>query len=351
MKEALYYSVQGDKIQCQLCPHNCLIGPERSGICRQRRNINGLLYALNYGRAASTNLDPIEKKPLYHFHPATQIMSFGTVGCNLGCQFCQNWSISHEDAETEALKPEDAVDIAQKYKSPAIAYTYNEPFIWYEFVLETAMLARAEGIKNVLVTNGYVNPEPLAEILPYIDAMNIDLKSIRPEFYRKLCQAKLEPVLETLRAVTRSSSKASYGEVIPEGADRDKAAHKRVHIEVTNLVIPGENDALEQFEELSRWVAENLGQDTPLHFSAYHPAYHMDNPATPASTLVKAYEIARKHLWFVYTGNVVLEKGNDTICHNCQTRLINRRGYLTKILALTPQGRCSNCGAENNIVL
>ncbi|MFA5793566.1 MAG: AmmeMemoRadiSam system radical SAM enzyme [Candidatus Brocadiia bacterium] len=328
MKEALYYTVQGDKIQCRLCPHNCVIGPERAGICRQRRNINGILYSVNYERVASTNLDPIEKKPLYHFYPATQIMSFGTVGCNLGCQFCQNWSISHEDAETEELKSEEAVDTTQKYKSPAIAYTYNEPFIWYEFVLETAMLAHTKGIKNVLVTNGYVNPEPLAEILPYIDAMNIDLKSIRPDFYRKLCQAKLEPVLATL-----------------------KTANKSVHLEITNLVIPGENDALDQFEELSRWIAENLGQDTPLHFSAYYPAYHLNNPPTPAATLIKAYEIARKHLWFVYMGNVVLEHGNDTICHNCQARLINRRGYLTKILALTPEGKCSTCGAENNIIM
>jgi pyruvate formate lyase activating enzyme len=329
MKQALYYTpLQDGKVQCHLCPHNCVIAEGKAGICRQRKNASGVLYALNYGQVTSANLDPIEKKPLYHFYPGSQIMSFGTNGCNLACQFCQNWSISQVDAITKEFMPADALAITQKSKSPAIAYTYNEPFIWFEFVLEAAKLAHAKGIKNVLVTNGFVNPEPLKELLPYIDAMNIDIKSIRPEFYRKLCKAKLEPVLATCQA-----------------------ANETAHIEITNLVIPGENDTESHFEELAKWIAENLGQDTPLHFSAYYPTYKLDNPPTPLETLLKAYGIARKHLWFVYMGNVQMEQGSNTVCHNCQAKLISRQGYHTKILALTADGKCSNCGAENNIRL
>lgn len=329
MKQALYYTpFQDGKVQCLICPHLCHISKGKVGICRQRKNVDGVLYLLNYGQVTSVNLDPIEKKPLYHFHPGSQIMSFGTNGCNLRCQFCQNWSISQVDAATEEFTPADALAITQKYKSPAIAYTYNEPFMWYEFVLETAKLAHGNGINNVMVTNGFINPEPFKEFLPYIDAMNIDIKSIRPEFYCKLCKAKLEPVLATC-----------------------KSANETAHIEITNLVIPGENDTEAHFEELAKWIADNLGQDTPLHLSAYYPTYKLDNPPTPLETLVKAYGIARKYLRFVYMGNVRLEQGSDTICHNCQTKLISRQGYHTKILALTTDGKCSNCGAENNIIL
>ncbi|MBI4833892.1 MAG: AmmeMemoRadiSam system radical SAM enzyme [Planctomycetes bacterium] len=344
MFEASYYevikpddSVAANKVRCHICPHNCLIAPDKTGICRQRKNISGRLYLINYGKVTSVNLDPIEKKPLYHFHPASQIISFGTNGCNLSCMFCQNWSISQEDAGTEDISPRDAIKIAQQHKSNGIAYTYNEPLMWYEFVRDCAKLAREANLKNVLVTNGFINPEPFAELLPYIDALNIDIKSIHPEFYKKLCKARLEPVLETA-----------------------KTAKKKAHVEITNLIIPEENDTEDDFRKISEWVAENLGKDTPLHFSAYYPTYKLNNPPTPPSTLQKAYEIGRKYLDYVYLGNVSVEKGRDTFCVKCRTKLIQRIGYNVKILRLAKDssnvspkggGRCGNCGAENNIIL
>jgi pyruvate formate lyase activating enzyme len=335
MFEASYYEVikpedggVANKVRCRICPHNCLIVPDKTGICRQRKNVNGKLYLLNYGKVTSVNLDPIEKKPLYHFYPASRIISFGTNGCNLSCLFCQNWSISQEDAGTEDMSPEEAVKIAQRQKSDGIAYTYNEPLMWYEFVRDCAKLAREAGLKNVLVTNGFINPEPFAELLPYIDALNIDIKSIRPEFYKKLCKASLEQVLETA-----------------------KMARKRAHVEITNLVIPQENDTEEDFRKISEWIAENLGKNTPLHFSAYYPTYKLNNPPTPPSTLMKAYEIGREYLDYVYLGNVNVEKGRDTFCHKCQARLIQRIGYDVKILKLTRDGKCGNCGADNNIII
>jgi pyruvate formate lyase activating enzyme len=330
MHETLYYTPAKDsKVRCQLCPHNCLIASDRVGICRQRKNVEGKLYTLNYGQITSIHMDPMEKKPIYHFHPGEQVLSLGTNGCNLACMFCQNWSISQEDAQLQAITPEEVIKIAQKQHSKYIAYTYNEPFIWYEFVLETARLAREQGLGNIMVTNGFVNPEPLAELLPYINALNIDIKSIKPDFYHKICRGKLEPVLAT--------------------AQKAKAAGALV--EITNLVIPGENDDPKQFTQLAQWIANNLGKDTPLHFSSYFPTYKMTNPPTPVDTLLKAYELAKAHLYFVYLGNVVTEVGNDTVCLKCGTRLIERLGYQTKILKLASDGRCGQCGTDNNIIL
>lgn len=328
MKVALYYeSLKEKKVHCHLCPHNCVVQVNKTGICRQRKNIDGVLYSMNYGQVTSVSLDPMEKKPLYHFFPGTQILSVGTNGCNLSCQFCQNWSISQQDSVTEKITPEQAVKMAKYHKTGFIAYTYNEPLIWYEFVLDTARLAKEQGIMNVLVTNGYINPEPLAELLPYISAMNIDIKSISNDFYTKLCKAKLEPVLETARL------------------SREKA-----YIEITCLLIPGENDTPEQIEGIAKWVAENLGKDTPIHFSAYYPSYKFDAPSTPPETLFKAYEIARKHLYFVYLGNIMGNKeGKDTFCFKCGNKLIERMGYHTRIIALTSEDLCNKCGSDNNI--
>ncbi len=283
MKEALFYETFSDnKVKCLLCPQGCIIPPEKSGFCGVRQNQKGKLYSLIYAQITSLALDPIEKKPLYHYHPGEYILSLGTRGCNLACLFCQNWTISQTpDAPLEHISSEEIIQQAKRYKSFGIAYTYNEPFIWYEFVLDTAILAKAEGLDNVLVTNGYINPEPLDKILPYIDAMNIDFKSIENEFYQKFCKGTLEPVLATI-----------------------KRAAKDCHIELTNLIIPSLNDRKENFIRLVDWIYENLGPEIPLHFSRYFPCYKMDLPPTPLATLKRAEEVARKKLRYVYLGNV-----------------------------------------------
>ena len=283
LKEALFYErLPDNKVRCLLCPQTCIILPDKTGFCRVRQNKEGTLYSLIYAKITSLALDPIEKKPLYHYHPGEYIISIGTRGCNLACSFCQNWSISQvNDAPVEEMSSEQIIQQAERYKSFGIAYTYNEPFIWYEFVLDTAILAKKKGVENVLVTNGYINPEPLSKLLPYINAMNIDLKSIENEFYQKFCKGQLEPVLATI-----------------------KRAHKTCHIELTNLIIPGLNDKEENFIKLVDWVYENLGPEVPLHFSRYFPCYKMDLPPTPIARLRRAEEIAREKLRYVYLGNV-----------------------------------------------
>lgn len=281
MKEALYWESTDGKIKCHLCPHECTIANDKMGICGVRKNIDGKLFSLVYGEATSIALDPIEKKPIYHYHPGEYILSLGTKGCNFKCPFCQNWTISQDmDVPTEKVTSESIVKEAKQCKSFGIAYTYNEPFIWYEFVLDTAKLARSDGLKNVLVTNGYINPEPLEQMLPYIDAMNIDLKSMDEEFYRKICGGRLEPVLYAIRRSAKSC-----------------------HIELTNLIIPGLNDSEDNFVRLVDWIFDNLGPDVPLHFSRYFPCYKMTRPLTPLDTLERAYQIAKGKLKHVYLGN------------------------------------------------
>jgi pyruvate formate lyase activating enzyme len=282
-KEALFYERLGDKkVRCDLCPQHCQIAESKVGICGVRKNIGGKLFSLIYGRITSVALDPIEKKPLYHYHPHEFILSVGTKGCNLRCGFCQNYPISQDlDAPTQRLNPEELIRKVKQVRSFGIAYTYNEPFIWYEFVLDTARLAKREGIKNVLVTNGFVNQKPLEELLPYIDAMNIDLKSIEDDFYRKVCKATITPVLETI-----------------------KQARRHCHIELTNLIIPTLNDSQENLMKLVDWVYDNVGPDVPMHFSRYFPCFKFDILPTPISVLKKAEKIAKKKLKYVYLGNV-----------------------------------------------
>lgn len=282
MKEALYWESTDGKVKCHLCPHECIIANGKVGICGVRKHIDGKLYSLGYGETTSIALDPIEKKPIYHFHPGEYILSLGTKGCNFKCPFCQNWTISQDlDAPTEKITSEGIIKKAKECKSFGIAYTYNEPFIWYEFVLDTAKLAKKEGLENVLVTNGYVNPEPLEEMLPYIGAMNIDLKSMDEEFYRKICGGRLEPVLYVIE---RSA--------------------KACHVELTNLIIPGLNDSDDNFVRLVNWIYAHVGPEAPLHFSRYFPCYKMTKPATALDTLERAYQIAKKKLKYVYLGNV-----------------------------------------------
>lgn len=319
MKEAKYWVPLGEeKVQCHLCPHHCLLRPEKEGICKNKKNVAGKLFAHRYGEISALAMDPVEKKPLYHFYPGRGILSVGTIGCNLACSFCQNYHLVTGRVSSEPLPPEELIAAAKRERSFAIAYTYNEPFISFEYVLDCAKLARAAGLKNVLVTNGYYNPEPFAELLPWVDAMNIDLKAVRDDFYKKLCHGRVEPVKATILTAAKSCL-----------------------VEITNLVVTGANDTDAEFEELAEWVA-GISPDIPLHFSAYHPMYKLNNPPTPLSRLLRAYEIAKSKLHYVYLGNVLLDQGQDSVCPYCAAVLVHRRGYAVQIKAL--QGNlCGNC--------
>jgi len=330
LKEAMYWEgLGGGRVECKLCPHNCRIADGKRGLCLVRKNQGGTLYTIIYGRVTSVAMDPIEKKPLYHFYPGRAILSLGTMGCNFACKFCQNYTIAQMEAPTRPLSPEEAVRAARERDSIGIAYTYNEPIIWYEYVLDTAKLAHENGLKNVLVTNGYIRQEPLDNLLPHIDALNIDIKSMRPDFYTDICRGSMDPVLETCKTVA--------------------GAHPLV--EITNLVIPGYNDTDEDFEKLARWVAENMGRHTPAHISAYFPCYKLQAEPTPLATLERAFEVFAKHLDHVYLGNVAAHDGSNTTCSSCGAVLIERKGYTTEILNLTGSGKCTECGADNNIVM
>ena len=315
------------RVQCEICPHRCIIPPGQTGICLCRKNFDGLLKPINYGQVTSAALDPVEKKPLYHFHPGKQILSLGTWGCNFKCDFCQNWQISQQMAPSEQLLPEAAIEMAKRRGSFGIAYTYNEPTIWFEYVLDTGRLARKAGLKNVLVTNGYVNPEPMAALLEVVDAMNIDLKGFTDLFYQKHAKARLSPVLEAA-----------------------KVAKGRCHIETTTLLIPGENDSPEELEQLGAWIGENLGRGCPAHLSAYYPQYKLDLPATKHETLKQAREILRQHLDFVYIGNIVAGEAGNTICPQCGATVVRRSGYRVDASGLDGAS-CADCGAQMGFVM
>lgn len=322
LKEARFYIKKGDsKVQCLLCPMNCLLKEGRVGICRVRQNLEGVLYSTIYEEVAAVQMDPIEKKPLYHFYPGSQILSVGTRGCSFSCKFCQNWSLVEAKTHGQRVSAKELVQAASQQGSIGIAYTYNEPIIWYEFVYDSALLAREHGLKNVLVTNGFINPEPLEEIIPLIDAMNIDLKAMKESFYKELCKGKLAPVKETI-----------------------KRAAGRCLIEVTNLIIPGFNDRGEDIEELVDFVA-SISPDIPLHFSRFFPCHELQAPPTPQETLLKAYELARRKLRYVYLGNLNAEAGGDTFCPECNSLVISRRGYSTRLVGLAGK-RCTECNAE-----
>lgn len=297
------------------------------GVCMGRENQGGVLYATNYGKVVSIALDPIEKKPLYHFYPGTEILSTGPNGCNLKCGHCQNWSISQVESPTEYVSPEKLVELALKYNSIGIAYTYTEPLIWYEYIKDTAQIAKEKNLKNVLVTNGYINEPPLLELLPLIDAMNIDVKSMENDFYTKVCKGKVEPVLKT----TELSIK------------------KGVHVEITNLIMPTLNDSDEQIKKLVDWLA-GIDDKIPLHFSRYFPHYKTNLPPTPVATLERAFKIARQKLKYVYVGNVYVEKTSDTLCPQCSNVLVKRDGYFTRMVGIKDK-KCSSCGREIDFIL
>src|SRR5574340_213288 len=324
LQEARYWEVaESGRLHCLLCPHGCRLAEGELGLCRVRQCVGGALRTLNYNRITAANLDPIEKKPLYHFHPGAMILSLGSLGCNLACSFCQNWSISQADPSTRTLTPEHAVMLAtSEPDNLGLAYTYNEPFMWYEYVLETAELARAKGLANVLVTNGYVNEAPLRQLLPYIDAMNVDIKSMQDRFYRELCRGKPEPPRRTA----------------------ELAVEQGCEVEVTNLVIPNWNDSEEEIRALVDWVA-SVNPELPLHFSRYHPDYRMTEPPTSLETLQRAREIAREKLPYVYLGNVRAGEGEDTICPGCGRVVVARAGFRVSTLSLS-QGKCQGCGQQ-----
>ncbi len=331
-KEARFWKAEGDRVRCELCPHLCKIADGKAGVCGVRENRDGKLYTLIYGRASSVTPDPIEKKPLFHFHPGTQVLSFGTVGCNFSCPFCQNYSISQakpKDAYLKNVDPKEIVPLLKKYRCEGVSWTYNEPTIWHEFTFDCSKLVKEAGYYTCYVTNGYINEEPLREIAPYMDAMNIDLKSMDDEFYKRLCKAKVQPVLDTIVL----------------------ARELGIHIELTNLVIPGENDSKGNFEELASWVVENVGPDVPMHFSRFHPDYMMlDHPRTPLKTLEMAYTIARDAgLKYVYVGNVPTNERENTYCPNCGTLVIQRWGF--SIAKYDLEGdQCGKCGAKLDII-
>jgi pyruvate formate lyase activating enzyme len=329
MREALFYKKEDGNIRCLLCPHVCLISPNEMGKCRTRINLDEKLNTLVYGESESGrhyfHVDPIEKKPLYHFYPGSYSLSFGTPGCNLFCENCQNYTLSQsipKDIKEHFLKPEKIVELAKAYDCKSISYTYTEPTIFYEYLIETSKLANNEGIKNVWVTNGFINPNPLKEALPFIDAMNIDLKSFSEDFYQKICGGRLGPVLETI-----------------------KKASKVTHIEITNLLIPTLNDSDEDIIKLVDFVSE-LNDEIPLHFSAYRPMYKMDIGPTPVSTLYRAKEIAEKKLKYVYLGNV--PANNDTVCPNCKSTVV-KRDYKVKTSLIDE--KCPICNTKIPIII
>jgi len=309
MKEATHYIKLKDKaIQCQICPNYCVIKPGEIGFCRARENKKGRLFSMVYGKPCSVSVDPIEKKPLYHFLPGEPAFSIGTSGCNFHCTFCQNWSVSQAEVNqisTRDLPPKEAVKQASDNNCNIIAYTYNEPVVFFEYVLDTAKIARKHGLKNIVVCNGFVNPKPLKEWCKVIDAANIDLKSFNPEFYEKYCFGKLEPIKASLKIIKKSG----------------------VWLEITNLVIPGLNDNLKEIEDMCKWIAKELGKDVPIHFSRFHPSHKLQNiPPTPVELLHDIKDIAMQHLDYVYLGNI-LEK-SKTRCPECRELLVQRTHHV-----------------------
>ncbi|MFC1709133.1 AmmeMemoRadiSam system radical SAM enzyme [Candidatus Omnitrophota bacterium] len=326
-KEAMFYEkVDAKTIKCTLCPRYCLLSDGMLGFCRARRPEGGKHYSLVYGNPTAVHVDPIEKKPLFHFLPKTNAFSIATAGCNFRCKYCQNWQISQsspEETNNYLLLPEDVVKNSIQFKCPTIAYTYTDPAIFYEYMLDTAKIAKIHGVKNIFHSNGSLNPEPAEQIASYLDGANIDLKGFTQEFYSKISEGYLDTVLSTLKILKKND----------------------VWIEITNLVVPTLNDDLDEIKEMSLWVKENLGPDTPIHFSRFHPQYKLRNlQATPVSTLEKAREIAMGvGLNYIYVGNVPGHIAESTYCPKCKKPVIWRRGYSILEINLDAQGRCKYC--------
>jgi len=329
MREAMFYKpIDNETVQCVLCPRNCSLLNGQRSFCRSREAENGKLYSLVYGLVCSAHVDPIEKKPIFHMLPASSTFSIATAGCNLRCKFCQNWTISQsslEEVENILLPPEEVVRKALENKCASIAYTYSEPIIFYEYMLDTAKLAREKGIKNVLVTAGYINPEPAKLLAKYIDAAHIDLKAYDNEYLENICAQKLEPLLYAIKLFKDSG----------------------VWVEIINLILPGLNDDMKKIREMCYWIKTNLGIDTPLHFSRFTPMYKMIHlPSTPVSTLEEARKTAMDvKLNYVYIGNIPGHPGENTYCPKCKKLLIERKGFFLTQYHLS-RNQCAFCGRD-----
>jgi pyruvate formate lyase activating enzyme len=335
MKEAAYSTILENKtVRCELCPHHCTIRDGQRGICLTRENIGGTLIASNFYKPVSTAIDPMEKKPLFHFYPGSSIFSMGPSGCNFKCSFCQNCEISQRIVDSKEIPAQRLLRMIEGSGAIGVAYTYSEPAIWFEMIMELGPQVKARGLKNVMVSNGFIEERPLRDLLPIVDAMNIDIKSMNPDFYRRICKGSLEPVLKTCEIAKKAGC----------------------HLEITNLLIPEENDDPAETEMLATFIAEHLGKDTPLHISRYFPRFRMTHAPTPAATLETAWEIARKQLEFVYIGNRGAGEKEDTLCPKCGTILISRQGYRTQLsptLKPNAQGKtaCKHCGYPISIIL
>ncbi|MGM0601875.1 MAG: AmmeMemoRadiSam system radical SAM enzyme [Bacillota bacterium] len=322
-KEALYYGREDNlSVRCKLCPHHCLIKDGKSGICSVRKNEEGKLYSLNYNKISSMAVDPIEKKPLYHFYPGSKVLSVGTYGCNFSCDFCQNWQISQQTPVLKDYSAEELIDVVLNKGIKMLAFTYSEPVVWFEYVKEAAELAKKNDIKTVLVSNGFIESEPLEDLIPLIDAANIDLKSFNNQFYQKYCGGNVDPVKRTIKTLAQN-----------------------VHLELTNLIITDLNDSREEIENITDWIA-STDKNIPLHLSRYHPAYKLKKKATDPETLKQAYEIAGRKLSYVFLGNINIAGAADSFCPNCGKIVINRSGYSIK--NLVKDGKCPYCGTRIN---
>ena len=323
-----WHKLEDGRVQCDLCPRFCKLHAGQRGLCFVRENLDDEIVLTTYGRSSGYCIDPIEKKPLNHFLPGTPVLSFGTAGCNLACKFCQNWDIS-KSRETHTLTDEASPELiaraAQQLNCRSVAYTYNDPVIFHEYAVDVAQACHEKGIKSVAVTAGYVCPEPRAEFYRYMDAANVDLKAFTEDFYHKITGSHLAPVLETLEYIKHETD---------------------VWLELTTLLIPGKNDSEKELNEMTAWVVEKLGPDVPMHFSAFHPDWKMqDVPSTPKETLVRAREIAINNgVRYAYTGNVHNAAGDSTWCHQCGELLIGRDWYVLSDWNLTADGKCAACG-------
>jgi len=327
LREAMYYHKREHKeIECVLCPRKCVVGDRERGYCGVRENQDGIYYTLVYNQACSCHTDPIEKKPFFHFHPGSLAFSLSTAGCNMNCKYCQNWETSQvrpEQVRNFDLTPADCTARASEDKALSIAYTYTEPVIFIEYMREIAVAARQSKLKNLMVSAGFVEQQPLGELLPLLDAVKIDLKSFSDAFYRDVCRGRLEPVLETLKTIRRQG----------------------VWLEIVYLVLPTLNDSPKEIQALCHWLVSELGPEVPVHFTRFHPIYLMKNlPPTPVDTLERIRETAlAEGLHFPYVGNVPGHPGESTYCPQCRKRLIQRLGYNLRIEALD-KGRCLHCG-------
>ena len=325
-----WHNLEDGRIQCDTCPRFCKLQEGQRGMCFVRARENDQIVLTTYGRSSGFCVDPIEKKPLNHFLPGTPILSFGTAGCNLACQFCQNWDISKSreiDTLADSASPQTIAHAASRLGCSSVAFTYNDPVIFLEYAIDVAQACHEVGIKAVAVTAGYICAEPRAELYQYMDAANVDLKGFTERFYKQICAGQLQPVLETLVYLKH---------------------HTNVWFEITTLLIPGENDSESEIEEMTQWIMTNLGPDVPLHFTAFHPDYRMlEKTNTPPATLTRARKIAIKNgIRYCYTGNVHDESGGSTYCHNCKKRIIGRDWYEMTAWNLTDAGDCTFCGTR-----